>query len=149
MRIFLDTNVLLEYICKREREIDVERMVYYAFEHGIQLYISSGSVYTIAYIVEKYLKVNGLSGEQKKEVLCNAITNILSVVNIANIEAIDFIAAANDEGFLDMEDSFQYQAAIVAKCDVLATFNIKDFSHRNTFLKVMTPSDFLKTVAIK
>lgn len=146
MRIFLDTNVLLEYICKRERAEEVEQMVDFAIGTGIPIYVSSGSVYTMAYVVEKHLKANGLNGERKREVLRNAISNMLSVVNIANIGNNDFTVATNDENFLDLEDSFQYQAAITAKCNVLATFNTKDFPPSTDNLQIMTPADFLSTI---
>ena len=45
--------------------------------------------------------------------------------------------------FDDLEDSFQHQCAIKAKCDVLITINKKHFPCKD--IPVMTPEEFLET----
>lgn len=52
--------------------------------------------------------------------------------------------AINDDRFVDIEDSFQYQCALHNNCDVLLTINIKDFKNvLDGPLPILTPEDFV------
>lgn len=45
--------------------------------------------------------------------------------------------------FMDLEDSYQYQAAIACGADVFLTINVKDFKEVGFGpLPIMTPADF-------
>ena len=57
---------------------------------------------------------------------------------------ISWKAGIDDIHFNDIEDSYQYQAALSSGCDVLLTLNIHDFQHVSpTLLKIYTPVEFL------
>ena len=44
----------------------------------------------------------------------------------------------------DLEDSFQYQCALTAQCDVFITINIRDFRDVDfAYMNIMTPQEFV------
>ena len=61
MKLFIDTNIFIEYFEKR-LQFDSVRLLFNALEDGIHMgYISVGSFYTIAYIVDQGFKKKGLN----------------------------------------------------------------------------------------
>jgi predicted nucleic acid-binding protein len=50
----------------------------------------------------------------------------------------------NDLAFDDVEDSFQYQSALQAKCDALVTINLRDYSAADTStIEILSPTEFV------
>ena len=54
MKIFCDTNIIMEYLQQRSQCETVEKLLVYAFKEKHSLYISFGSFYAITYLVERY-----------------------------------------------------------------------------------------------
>ena len=45
--------------------------------------------------------------------------------------------------FDDVEDSFQYQCALQAKCDALVTINLRDYRNAATSkMEILSPTEF-------
>ena len=55
-KIFLDTNVILDHALDRAFAEEAEKIFAKAEEGAIICYISTGSLYTLAYILEKATK---------------------------------------------------------------------------------------------
>lgn len=150
MRIFCDTNIILEFLQKRTYADDVERVLDFADVSGSELYISIGSFYTITYITEVYLKkVANLSPNKRLDQLRNILLSILAQFSVVPHSNRTLFEGVIDESFLDLEDSYQAQAAMSADCDVLLTINEKHFvgplqGHK---IQVMTPVQFLEQYA--
>lgn len=104
MGIFLDTNVIMELLCNRQHADEVEKLISYAIDHNHLLFVSSGSLYTLSYIVEKHLKNIGLNGERKIDALRKQLLGILDIVEIANTDAKGFVLGVNNQDFNDIED---------------------------------------------
>lgn len=67
MKVFLDINVFIEYIEKR-LQFDAVRQIFNLLEDGkLTGIVSSGSLYTIAYIIEQGLKRKGIYNPEKLE----------------------------------------------------------------------------------
>lgn len=143
MKIFLDTNILMEFLCNRQHADEVERILSFAIDNDHILLASSGSLYTLSYIVGKHLKGIGLKGEQNIDELRKQLTGILDIVQIANIDTEGFVIGVNNKTFKDIEDSFQYQIAMENHCDVIITLNIKDFPVSHPFTTILTPMEFI------
>ncbi len=92
-----------------------------------------------------HLKRNGYSDKGLRiEKLREMLINILSTFSIADIFSDDLIDSVNNFDFTDLEDSYQYKAAMKAECNYLITININDFKCADTTnMKIMTPADFL------
>lgn len=64
MRIFLDTNVILEYFLDREDGKTAGQLFTFLQEQKHSLFMTVGSFYTMIFLVDKYLrKERGLQGE--------------------------------------------------------------------------------------
>lgn len=57
MRIFLDTNVILEYFLDREDGKTANRLFALLQEQKHSLYMTVGSFYTMIFLVDKYFEV--------------------------------------------------------------------------------------------
>ena len=144
MKVFLDTNVFIEYIEKR-RQFDAVPQIFNLLEDGkLEGVVSGGSLYTIVYIIEQGLKRKGIHNPEKLVQTRYGMNVILDLVEVANMEKSSFRDGINDSAFYDLEDSFQYQCALVAQCDVFITINIRDFKQADfTIMDVMTPQEFV------
>lgn len=145
MKLFFDTCTVIDYLCNRQSANYVEDILKNVEIKGWKCYISVGSFYTLTYLIELHLKRNGYSEKEERIAkLREMLTNILSTFSIANIFAEDLLSSINNTDFTDLEDSYQYKAAINANCDYLITININDFKDANMkSLKIITPKEFL------
>ncbi len=145
MRLFFDTCTIIDFLCGRQNANLVDKILKAAEENGWECYISVGSFYTLTYLIELHLKRNGYSDkEQRIERLREMLINILSTFSIADIFSDDLIDSVNNYDFTDLEDSYQYKAAMKAECNYLITINISDFKGTDTTsMKIVTPADFL------
>ena len=127
MKIFFATNVVLEFLAERHKASQVESVISLCEKNGWSKYLSVGSIYTIAYMTERILHQKGLVRPELIEVQRNIFQALLSSYKVDPLKFGRILEAAGDLSFSDLEDSFQYQSALQVDCDVLLTFNIKDF----------------------
>lgn len=114
MKVFLDTNVFIEYIEKR-LQFDAVRQIFNLLEDGkLTGIVSSGSLYTIAYIIEQGLKRKGIYNPEKLERTREGMNLVLDLVEVAVMGKNAFRNGINNSSFHDLEDSFQYQCALTA-----------------------------------
>lgn len=143
MKIFCDTNIIVEFLCQREQANYIEKILKFESDNN-QFFVSVGGIYTITYIIEKYLrKETGLSVEQRIDKLRVILLSILSDFSLASLPLDSLKQAVNDYRYIDLEDSYQYQAALYSQCDVLLTINKKDFSSSDN-LVVCTPREYIE-----
>ena len=135
MKVFLDTNVVLDWLLDRQDTFAEEatKIIEAADNKILEVYISAGSVYTISYVLEK----SGLKGEKLRKVLLR-IFNILKIAETTNLPFIN----ACQRNMSDIEDAYQYEIALYSnQMDYFVTANIKDFIGQDTtVLPVITPA---------
>lgn len=147
MKIFFDTNVVLEFLAERPKASQVESVISLCEKNGWSKYLSVGSIYTIAYMTERILHQKGLVRPELIEVQRNIFQALLSSYKVVPLKLGRILEAAGDLSFSDLEDSFQYQSALQVDCDVLLTFNIKDFKEaKQEDIKIMEPEVFLSAL---
>ena len=56
MKVFLDTNVILEFFLDREEGLLAERLFAKLDEQGHERLMTVGSFYTMIFLIDKYLK---------------------------------------------------------------------------------------------
>ena len=138
MKIFLDTNVLLDWLLDRQDTFanEATAIIEAAENNLIEAYISAGTVYTIAYVLEK-------SGK-KGEALRSAMTRLLNLLNVKATDTQPYLAACL-RNMKDLEDAFQYEIALYGlKMDYFVTANLKDFATQDQKeLPVVTPAQML------
>ena len=146
MKIFVDTNVFLEYLEHRIQFENVKRIFDAAEDGKFELCMSSGGFYTITYLITMGLKKKGIHRPEQTAVLTRALNAILYLSNILDISHSYIEKDVNDENFVDKEDGFQYYCALENDCDIIVTINIKDYKNADGGnIKVMSPSDFSST----
>ena len=147
MRIFCDTNIVMEFLQERKFFLEVKQILTNAINNGDTLYISYGSFYTITYLTEMYLKADkSLSKEMRINKLRYILNGILNTFFLADQHASSIIAGVNDLNFDDLEDSYQAHIAEHAACDVLLTINEKHFARYSSTanMNILTPVEFIK-----
>ena len=143
MIIFLDTNVLIELVERRQYSDFVYAILEKCTESNCSLYVSVGGFYTITYLVDRHLKQEGMNNPERLIELKSILRYILSICDIASLSKEGILSCINGDEFVDLEDGYQYQSALNCGADVLLTINKKDFALVDpTLIRVMTPVEF-------
>ena len=131
-RIFLDTNIVIDYLAKREPFAEDAMKLFSLPEKNNQLCISSLSFTTIYYVLKRHFQ-----REQLLEMLedIQLLTEVLPTDN-------DIISQAIHSEFNDFEDAVQYYTAESGQIDYIITRNPKDFT--KSFIPIYTPAEFLQ-----
>lgn len=143
MRVFLDTNVILEFFIEREDVRTAAQLFNRLKDKKAEMYMSVGSFYTMLFLIDKYLRKElGLTSEVRIATLRSLAVKIVKAISVVEHDNESLLRGVEDMQFKDIEDSCQYQAAVAAGCDFIITYNVKDYPH--TLLPVFSPSDFLQ-----
>lgn len=145
MRIFLDTNVIMDYLTSRGDE-EATGKIFDAIDSGEHVgFLSIGSFYTIIYLTERFLKDKGLKNPKRLTCLRDILSTLLTSLEIAGHTREDLMDSITDAQFRDLEDSCQLQAAKNSSCPYLITTNKKDFRDSDsTAIEILTPKEFVK-----
>ena len=131
-KIFLDTNILIDFILERKNELDAIMEIFHLSELGkIDLYISESIITTTLYILQKE-KIDALA----------ILREICKTVNVLPFSK--DILYYSLEKYKDMEDGILYFLASKAKMNFFISRNVKDFTFLFPSLPVMSPTNFLK-----
>lgn len=133
MRVFVDTDVLIDVLARREPWYSDSAQVWTLAESGkITGVISALSVSNIYYIVRKLENLK--TARRALHLLRDSFELAATTGQIIN--------QAIDSTFKDYEDGIQYFTAIQADADTLLTRNLRDFPRDD--LPVMDPASYLK-----
>ena len=132
-KVFLDTNVLLDYLAARTPFDQAAKKIFQQAESGqIELFISALSLCNIAYIFRKLSP-----GANIQQIL----TEISQLATITAVDSI-VISDALQSAFRDFEDAVQsFSAFRHGGVSHLITRNAADFTH--SLILVQTPEDYL------
>lgn len=132
MKVFLDTNVLLDVLTRRKPFFDASAQIWSLAEADrIRGLVSAISYPNVYYIVRK------LSGLKAADTVIHSMRAIFTVV--ACDERV--IHQALDSEFTDFQDAIQYHSALAARAAYLVTRNPHHFP--TTDLPVLSPTEFL------
>jgi predicted nucleic acid-binding protein len=131
MKVFLDTNILIDYVDHREKRVYAGLILSMADEGLITLYASYLSYANMGYILRKRT-------QEERYRLIQEARNMATVLP-CDAEQLDI---ALTQPVKDYEDMLQYQCALAAGCDVVVTNNKKDF-HEFCKLPFLTSEEFL------
>ena len=133
MKLFIDTNVLLDVILERDDYENAARIMSLPdTSHGIKLYASILSMANIAYITRRNLQGNSFYQ------MMNNLSLLISVLPMNK----NTLRSAISLRAKDFEDALQYICAKETNCDILITRNKKDFNFSE--IPVLTPLEFLQ-----
>ena len=144
MKVFLDTNVLLEYLMRREQVDIVERLIGCLQRAGDEMYMSAGGFYSILYVMDNYFRKELEIKNPERTAAIRAIAKqLLSNFRVAEHSNDSLLDGVCNETFVDLEDGCQYHVALKTECEYLLTFNIKHYPVGTHNINVLTPSEFM------
>ncbi|HEX8507378.1 MAG TPA: PIN domain-containing protein [Hymenobacter sp.] len=130
---FLDTNVVLDFLARREPFAEAALEVFRAgLERRATLYVASLSFSTIYYVMRRQTS------------RAAALTMVANVEHLVTIVAVDATTVQQAIGspFTDFEDGIQHHAAAsVAAIEAIVTRNVADFA--SSLLPALTPAQAL------
>lgn len=135
MNVFLDTDVIIDYITDRKPFSDKAEKVFALIENRkIKGHTSSLCFSNLYYLLRQQMS------RAKSIALLKDLAGLLNILKVDE----DSILQALDSDFKDFEDAIQYFTAIDYKrVDLIVTRNTKDYRHSD--LPVMTPDTLIKT----
>ena len=131
-KLFLDTNILLDYYLNRAGANEAEMIFKQADAGKIELFVSVLTFANLAYVIKR---------QHTKEEVYTALDEIERRINALPMDRQQLRNAIN-QPCKDFEDMLQYQCAVAGCCDVIITNNTKDYRE---FCKLpfMSSRDFL------
>lgn len=143
MKIFLDTNIFPEFIDRRAQYNEVCLLIDAIHDGHFEACISTGCMYTLAFLFERSLKRLDVHRPELTKQLRGYLAEVLDLATVVDIPHSGVEMAVYNETFTDIEDSFQYQCALENDCDALVTINIDDYKNADqSHLEILTPSAF-------
>ena len=135
MKVLIDTNIILDVLCKRPDFYEDSAKVFKLCEvKRISGVISALSIPNIMYILRKEL-----DAKKTKEIL----DNLSLILSIAYLKADDLKKAAAME-FKDFEDALQSACAARIKANYIITRNIRDFTMSK--VAAIKPTELLERI---
>ena len=133
-KVFLDTNILLDILLRREPFFADAADLWLRIESGeLEGMVSLPSLATVFYLVRK--RSDAANARQALQTICGVL-RIADSPGEAGHRAVQSSMA-------DFEDALQYAIAMMCGADCLITRNPSDFPRRGK-LPVFTPEEFLK-----
>lgn len=118
MRVYVDTNVLIDFVCQRDVFAEpANKLMALGCMGKIKLQTSALSYVTTMYVAHKY-------GYQNVKELLMALTQFLDVQDLQAKTVIEMLSS----NWKDYEDATQNQTALLSNADCIVTRNKKDFS---------------------
>jgi len=132
MKIFIDTNVVIDVIARREPFLANSQAIMNLCESGkAEGVVSTLTLCTVAYVLRK----NVAPGTMRKKL--RDFRNVLKPIDLS----VSILDRAIDSPISDFEDAVQFFTAAYCDADYIITRNVKHFPQDN--IPVLTPTAFL------
>ncbi len=132
MKVFIDTNLVLDVLAQREPFFDDSKRVWELIEKGeVTGYLSATSLTDIFYILKKHLGQDGAYASLGKLML------VFRAVTVSEAD----IRKALRLGLSDFEDAIQLVCSRKLGIEYLVSRNTKDYPPNAS--EVITPAEFL------
>ena len=136
MRVFVDTNVLIDFVCQRgEFAESTNRLVALGSMGKVQLQTLSLSYVTAMFVAHKYKY-------QKVDETLLFVSGFTEILDLQSSTVVEMLTS----GWNDYEDATQNATAIKANADCIVTRNTKDF--KESSLPVYTVDELFKVLGL-
>ncbi|RKD18613.1 hypothetical protein BCY91_14835 [Pelobium manganitolerans] len=102
IKVFLDTNIILEYILKREKYNEAAVIFQSQKESTVQLFVSSSVLHIVGCYLTKKLGV---------KIAKLTLVRFLDIAKVIDANH-NYAIMASESDFLDIEDAIQYYTAL-------------------------------------
>ena len=132
MKLFLDTNIVIDVIANRKPFVEDSRIILNLCETGqAEGIISTLTLCTISYVLRQFA-TPGMMRTKLRD-----LRNMLTPIDLS----VSLLDKAIASSITDFEDAVQFYTAAYSDADVIITRNIKHFPQDN--IPVLTPTEFL------
>jgi predicted nucleic acid-binding protein len=133
MRVFIDTNVLIDYFGAREQYFkDAVKLKAAAFLGDLDIWAASNSFTDVFYILNK---------EHKSHVIQDMFLSSKEFLHVCSVTPDDIYDAA-EEKWSDFEDCLIHRAALKVKAQYLITRDKQGFTHAH--MPCLSPAEFFE-----
>jgi len=133
VRVFVDTNVLLDVLAAREPFYPAAARIWTLAEAGrLEAFVSAVSFTNCYYLVHRH------AGRAAAARAVRLLRGVFAPVDLTA----SLLDEAMGAGFADFEDAVQYFSAVRARAACLVTRNVRHFPRRG-LLPVLSPPAFL------
>jgi len=133
-RVLLDTNVVLDFLLKREPNYENARTIIKEIVNGnVQGYVTASMVTDIFYLLQK---TNG------KRFAFNSLVDLLTILDVLTVYR-DDVYSVLYSGWDDFEDALQAHVAVRSGMNAIVTRNIKDYKDAKN-IDIILPHDFIR-----
>jgi predicted nucleic acid-binding protein len=133
-RVFLDANILLDFLLKRPEYDPARQLIAWAVEGRIAAFISPSVVHITGYWLTKVYK-----SDKAKELLLSLLADI-RVIDIGHVTTINALFSK----MVDLEDAMQYYTAIQHQIDYFVSRDKVLQKASIPLLPVCSPEEFLE-----
>ncbi|PIY10699.1 MAG: DNA-binding protein [Flexibacter sp. CG_4_10_14_3_um_filter_32_15] len=136
--VFLDTNVILDFITKREPHTIYAKPIFeLANNNELMIYTSAVSLSNCFYILERSYK-------KERSEIKKVFKKLLQILHVTNLSEGNVLEALNSN-FEDFEDALQnYSAINISDLSIIITRDKSDFV--SSELLIVTPEEFLSNL---
>lgn len=135
MRVLLDTNIVLDFVLKRQPFfVEADEIFIKLQNNEFAAFVSPITPINVFYTTRK---------QTNKSAAFAASEELLKLVQIAECDNSVFQNALT-LGFNDYEDAVQHECAIAENLDAIVTRNVKDY--KNASITIYSPSKFLQVL---
>ena len=134
MRVLMDTNIMLDFLTKREPYFDAaDTIMNMCRKKEISGFIAAHSIMNAFFILRKEYSV-----QERRQILIN----YMKLVSVVGIDADGIENALEREDFTDVEDCLQDECALRCSADYIVTRNLNDF--KCSKVTTIAPDVFVK-----
>ncbi len=134
-RLFIDTNVMLDFLGERHPFYEaIAKVATLSDTEILKMIVSPISFATVSYFLIK---------NESSEIAKEKLRKFKILSEICKVDEKTVEKGLNSD-FEDFEDSLQYFSAIEANCDIIITRNGKDF--KKSLLPIMTAEEYLSSI---
>lgn len=132
MNVFIDTNVVVDFLGKRDGFFESAAMIFQMQKDGkINAVVSSLTIINCAYILRKVFS---------REVMLDKVEKLCKTFRISAIDKTTLVEALERRPY-DFEDTVQYISALPYKPDIVITRDKRGFLDLE--VPIMTPDEFI------
>ena len=134
-RVFLDTNILMDYIDNREHGPEAAFLLDLGKRGLVCNCVAPVTFTTMSYLLHS-------RGRQE---IYDCLQKSSRGIEVLPMDATQFQQSMSFGPVRDFEDMMQYQCALAGGCDVIITNDRKGFEEHST-LPIMTAAEFLQSL---
>ncbi len=132
MKLFLDTNVVIDVIAAREPFVADSQAIFNLCETGkVQGSVSALTLCTLSYVLRKFVTPGTMRTKLRE------FRSVLTPIDLT----VSLLDKAISSSISDFEDAVQFYTAVYSEVDYIITRNVKHFPQDN--IPVLTPTNFL------